>query len=471
LKNVGSMAVSIIIPAVLNLLLLMVVSRLLLNQGMNQYNVALNYVAMFALSSDLGITSVLIREVSRKRSRLEDLFSSFLALRLSGTILMGLIAILIVRFLPYDPVVVGYIYLAVISQVIFQAAQSFNGVFQSVERMEYIALGTAVQSGAFFILGLWFVRVMGLGVAGLIYSGMISNLLLLCVYALPASRLVRRVHPPGLSFTTIRFLVLAAIPFGVFAILNILQTYTVRILLSFLCYDQVADYTMIYVFVTVIAFAMSAYMSSVFPLFSRMRAGGSANIRYACRLSFRYLFALMAPLCIGGFLLADRIVFTLYGADFRAAIPVLRVLIFMLVFMVINTVGLPLINATYRERGSLIGGTVCLGFNIFLNLALIPSMGAVGAGIATVLTVMLGAGITWYLIRDQLEGIDLAGMIVKPAAAVAVMGLCVWLAPLNNLLLSVLAGGLVYLLTFVVIGGISKEDVGLIKRIAFAGWK
>lgn len=431
---------------------------------MNDYNTVISFVAMFALTSDLGASAVFIREVARDRSRMQALFGSFFALRAAGSLAMGGAAILAARLMPYTPEVVGYIGLAVVAQVIYQVAQAFAGAFQSVERMEFIAVGTVTYSALYCASSLALVT-LGAGVPGLLYAGIVASLAMLALYAFLVQRNVVPVRlDPG--WDGMKFLVVAAIPFGLLAALGIVQTYSGRIILSVLRYGEVANYTMTYSFVMVLSLLMTAYMSSVFPLFSRMSGRDPRGFRHACELSFRYLMAITIPMCVGGFLLADRIIYTLYGAGFSGAIPVLRILLCMLPFMVINTVGHPLINARSLERLNIVNAAACAAASLALNLALIPSLGGAGAGIASAVTVALGSMITLYLIRRDLSGAGLVPPLARAAIASAAMGSAILLLDLNNLLLYVLCGAAVYIVAYAAIGGVTGSDVALFKKIA-----
>jgi hypothetical protein len=231
---------------------------------------------------------------------------------------------------------------------------------------------------------------------------------------------------------------------------------------------QMANYTFPYTLVMSLSFILLAYTSSVFPLFSKIFGKGGDSIRYACEKSFKYLFTLMLPICVGTTLLADRIIYTIYGPNFGGAIPVLQVLIWLLLFMVITNIGFPLLTATHRERLNMYIMAITAVLNIALNILLIPSYGAVGSSVASLLTLgVMNAALTLYAIRDDLSGANVLGSTIKVIGASVVMAVFIILVPMNNLLLYVDAGGIVYFAALLLIGGISEDDVDIAGKIIF----
>lgn len=463
-KNISFMALSMFLPNLFNLVFLMIAARILLNTGMNEYSVIISYVTMFALFSDIGSTGILIRDVSQDRSRMEKYFGSFFTIRLIITSSMVLLSVIVANFMPYDPQTVRLIYIAALSQLFFQVGQIFASLFQAYERMQYIAYGSALQSIVFLVLGLIFIYI-GLGVTGLIYANLISNfLMLICYVALVYNKIFRIKF--NFNRSTFKYLVLAGIPFGIAGYLNIIYSYVDRFILSILRYPEVANYTLPYTLVMSLSFILTAYTSSVFPLFSKISVNKVNSIKYACEKSFKYLMILIIPMCVGTTLLADRIVYTIYGPDFTGAVPILQLLIWLLMFMVVTNIGSPLLTATHRERLNMYIILVCAILNILLNLALIPLYGAIGSSIASLLTIgLVNAVLMIYFIREDLRGAKILGPLVKVAISSVVMAAAILLINANNLVLYVLMGAAVYFVTLLLIGGLSKDDVDFARKI------
>lgn len=463
-KNLVSMGLSSVLPNLLNLLLSMFLARVLLYHGVNDFSYVIGYVTMIATASDLGLSGILVRDVARDQSKTGKYFRSYLSLRLVSSLLAMTLSIVLVNFLPYEQYAKNYVYLAAFSLFVFQLGQIFCALFQATERMELVTYGIALQSVVYFVLGVLTVQA-GMGIWGLIYAGLAANLIMTACYAYLARTKITGILPaidPGLF----RYFIIGSIPFAVSCVLTIVYTNADWFLVSILRNADVANYRNPFMIVAFLSFITSAYVVSVFPLFSKLSVRSSNMIRYASEKSLKYLLAIMIPACIGTTLLADRIVFTIWhNAEFAGAIPVLQILIWMTLAATLNAIGGTLLNATHREAANMKNLAVCTACSIGLNLLLIPKYSAIGAALVCVATTSLYAALTIYLIRDELKGIRVFEPVSKITVAALIMGAFIYLVPLPNLFFYIGAGIVVYLAAFALLGGISRDDLDIARKI------
>lgn len=462
-KNIMSMGLSTVLPNLLNLVLSMVLARVLLYNGVNEFAYVIGYVTMIATASDLGLSSILVRDVARDQSKRDKYFRSYFSLRIVTSLLALGVSMVLVNFLPYQPYIREYIYIAAFSLFVFQIGQVFCALFQATERMELVTYGIAIQSVVYFVLGVITVRY-GMGIWGLIYSSLAANVVMTVCYAYLARSKITGILPE-INVDMFRYFIVGAIPFAISCILTIMYTNLDWFLISIMKNADVANYRNPYMIVAFLSFITTAYVTSVFPLFSKLSVRKDNSIRYASEKSLKYLLALMIPACIGTTLLADRIVYSIWEAEFGGAIPVLQVLIWMTVAASVNAIGGTLLNATHREAANMKNLAICTVCSILLNILLIPVMGAIGAGIVCVVTTSLYAALTIYLIRDEMKGIKVFEPVAKITLAALVMGVFIVFVPLNNLVLYIGASIVVYFAAFTLLGGISREDIDLVKKI------
>lgn len=465
-KNISFVAMSQFLPNIFNMAFSMVIARILLNDGVNEYSVIISYVTMFAILSDIGTSAILVRDVSRDHSRLSPYMSTYFFTRLIIVGAMVALALVCTPFMPYSPEVIHFIYIMAFSQLLFQVGQILCGIFQATERMEHIAYGMILQSVLYCVIGFVLIdKCLGnMGVAGLVYANLTSSIAILLYYAVSAYRIAGRV---SLDFNVdlCKYLVIAGLPFGISGVLNTIYSYVDRFLLSILRYADVANYMNPYQLVMGLSFIMLGYATAIFPMFSKM-VNRKSSLRYACEKSFKYLIVLVIPMCVGVTLLADRIVFTLWAGSFAGAVPVLQVLVWLLAFMVVTYIGSPLLTSTHREYVNMYIMLACAIANILLNVLLIPLYGAIGSSVASLLTLgVMNTVLTLYTLRDDLSGINILGPLVKVAVASGVMALFIVLVPLNNLVLYVLMGAAVYFIALLLVRCISRDDVDLAGKI------
>lgn len=472
-KNISFVALSIFMPNILNLALLMIVARILLNSGMNDYSVTINYVTMFALISDIGTSGIIIRDIARDHSLLDKYFGTYFSIRLATTSIMVFLSLIIVNVMPYEPYLKNYILIAALSQFLFQISQIFYSIFQSYERMEYIAYGLVLQSVVYFITAVVLVdkNLGNMGVPGLIYANLLSSVVILVTYALLFRGKITSIKL-GFDKKLFKHLVLAGLPFGIAGILNILYSYIDRFILSMIRFTEVANYTLPYTLVMSLTFILSAYNVALFPMFSKLSVTKADSLEYACEKSFKYLLILILPICVGTTLLADRIINTIYGPDFSGSIPVLQILIWLLPFLIITSIGFPLMTATHRERLNMYVIIASAILNVILNLALIPRFGAIGSSFASLLTIgVLNSMLTLYIIRDALRLKNMIVPVVKVGLSSLAMAIVIVLVNVNNLALYIAIGAVTYFIMLLLVRGISHDDVDIAQRILFKGEK
>ncbi len=462
-KNITLMAMSMFLPNILNLAFAMLAARILLNTGLNDYDAVIGYISLFALMSDLGTTSVFVRDAARDPSRLDKYFPSYYTMRLflaAGFIAGGVLIATTLKL--YPPAILNYLYIAAVSQLVFQVAQIYTGPFQAMERMKYVTIGTIAQTLVYILLGFAMIwqGLGGMGVEGLLYATLASNIVMFVVYALFVRRTGITNKRIELDPEVWKYFKGHGGWFALISVFNVLYGYVDRVLVSLLRYGDVANYTRPYNLVSSLAFISTSYVYVVFPLFSRM--GGDSNKKYAYERSLKYLLLLILSICVGTTMLADRIIYFIYGVTFADAIPVLQVLIWILAFGILNTVGSPILSSTHREKMLMINLAACTLMNIVLNLLLVPGHGAVGASVASLLAVgVFNMALTYYFIKDDLRGISIGKNVARTVISALVMGAALYFIDLNNLLLSVLFGALVYGTAAVVTGAINRDDIEL----------
>ncbi|HEX4936018.1 MAG TPA: polysaccharide biosynthesis C-terminal domain-containing protein, partial [Gemmatimonadaceae bacterium] len=139
---------------------------------------------------------------------------------------------------------------------------------------------------------------------------------------------------------------------------------------------------------TAISFLLNlgvTYSMSLLPSLTRL-ATAPAQEGELYHAAHGKVFALAIPIAAGGAMLARPLMATLFGAPFAAAGPTLAVLLGSMVISVVRDVSVVALMA--RRREDLLFHTVwaSAGASVVLNILLVPSMGMMGAAVATVLT-------------------------------------------------------------------------------------
>lgn len=181
--------------------------------------------------------------------------------------------------------------------------------------------------------------------------------------------------------------------------------------------------------------------------------GNDKQIKEYIIKSFTFLFFLAFPMIFGIIAVASNFVPIFFGAGYESVVPIISSMSVVMLFIGIsNIIGNQLLLTTKNEKKYTIS-VLCGAFlNFFLNLVLIPSFGALGATIATILAELLVATIQLFYIRKEFNLIEIFSISYKYFLSSLVMLIgCVLISFLHLshfyiLLLQIIIGSCIYLL-------------------------
>ena len=160
---------------------------------------------------------------------------------------------------------------------------------------------------------------------------------------------------------------------------------------------------------------MNAVGFTLSPTFGAQKAEG--NITRASRIyevALSHILLLYIPAGAGMILVADPFVRLFFGSDYSGAVPVLQVLGVFAVLKAVTKLSGNGLDFLGRARSRAIAKTVTSVLNVVLNVALIPTVGIVGAALATVVTYSFYTLFTLYIITQEFE-LDLRGLLGRMA--------------------------------------------------------
>ena len=184
----------------------------------------------------------------------------------------------------------------------------------------------------------------------------------------------------------------------------------------------------------------------VFPTMCKNYDGSFQRLRLISEQLLEVLLIIVIPTTIGIFFLADKFLLLLYGnEDFAAATPLLRIVVWILILRVFTQVlGVNLL-ATSQEKKTLRIFLVNAAITIVTAPILIIQFGVVGAVIGA-LGVRIIDFIQHYIpIKRMFGGLAIGKVMWKPIVGSAIMYLALIGLRDQNLFVSILGGGLVYL--------------------------
>lgn len=391
-----------------------------------KYNIVIGWATLFGVLGDLGITQYLTREIARDHSNSKRLFWNAVVLRLILAIIAGVITAVSAIIIGYSTEIVIGCILFTVSYLFQSMLAPLTGLVVGNERVDISSLFAVITQILFMVFGA-IVLVMGLGFEWLI----LANVINVPIVAISMYWVVKRnkLGPPEVSITLSDWMPLlrASIPFGAIQLAHSFAYRMDTIILSRTNTAEIVGwYNSAYTLTLTLLTITRAYNEAILPSLSRAFVTNSDSAKEWYFRSVKVMIFLTLPLCIGGMLMSDRIVATLYKPEYAPAAIALAILIWDIPFNIYHAFGGAVGVSMKKERKVSDIFVVMSVLNFMLNLILIVPFGMIGASFATVLTDFWGAAQFYLLYRYEFgPGLEFK-RIIRLALSALLMGLVVW---------------------------------------------
>lgn len=428
-----------------------------------RYTFSLNYILMFSVFANCGLESLFVREAARDRSNLElikDIFNLkiFLSILTTGIILLS------AHILEY-PSATKMVIQILCSGLVFQIlSESLLSVYRSVERIHV----TAFFSSFFRIIGGVIVGISvisGAGFFGIVSAFSIANaltFLTVLIFFKRDFKLLSIRLAPGKWIKLIR----RGSPFYFSALLTMMYARIGIVFLSKLVSERdMGFYLAALNLIENLYFVPTAFVTSVFPAFSRLHGSNVEALKIAYSKMMKYMVILTVAVTVGTLLVSKQVVGFIYGGEFESTVPILNLLILLWVFSFFNNVQSTLLFSVKREMTQVKILLLVVVCNACLNLILIWYYGYMGAAIAAVTT----EGIMVALLSAALWRIGYRYVpdtsILRLIAVAGCMAVFVYFLLKMNLVVAVIGGAVSYMTLLFALKVFDAEDVLLMRAI------
>ncbi len=449
-------------------------ARSLGGAGFGILSFAIALASLFTPLTDLGIATLMIREVARDKSAAPKYLAqvSLMKMLLAGVTFGATALIVILGGYPWQTIMV--VCLLSLSVIISAFTTMIYSVFTAFEKMEYAGVGI-LANAAFIFAGVMLGVKYHFGPMGFASLYVYASAAVL-IYSLAALRWrFSSAMPRVPSITTIDFRfwkdnIKQGWPFAFTAIFGTIAYYTDSVMLSFMKGNEaVGWYNAAFRSVATLSVIPLVYFAAIFPVMARMHLSSTSLLRFMVRKSFQYMLIIAVPIGVGTTLLAGRIISVIFGAGYSESAPMLRILIWSMAFIFATSTFSQLLNSVDKQMTFAKVVAVCALLNVLLNALLIPRYGGTGASIDTVVTqfaALILSGIFCARIGYGIPGPSILALLAKIAAASAAMSVLVLY--FDNLILWALiplAALLYFAVLFLVRGIGTKEDIMLLRAI------
>ncbi len=196
-------------------------------------------------------------------------------------------------------------------------------------------------------------------------------------------------------------------------------------------------------FTLMATFTTDALRSTLYPKVSRWgKTGDTGSIEKSLSHAVTYSLLLAIPMFIGGFLLGDKLLYYLYGAEFGQGYLTMVILFIVQIVNIFNFFFTTYLTAMDHLKYLFRITVVSVTANIILNASLIPFIGILGAAIATLLTMGLNAvlarGELSKILTIRVESSSLLNILKASVAMGLFVGVYRLFVPLSNVWLTLI---------------------------------
>ncbi len=467
------------------LIFTVVLARFLMPESFGIYSLALSVSMLFYTFADLGINQAIVTYLSSSLAKKKKQAPAYYRYLLKIKFLLSLISSVVLFIAAYPlsyflfskpelflPLIVASFYVFVTSFEVFH-----EQIFYSIEKVNFLGLKEFIKqilrivlsiasfllvASSYHVIGVFFALILT-SVILILFTLYYLNKFIPDLFSRPSEKVEKK---RVLKF--IGFLTIALIANVVF---NNVDSIVLGIFLSaeFVGYYRAA-FSLVFSAVSFVAFP-NAILLPIFSKLGRMRRG-----KVMCR-AFRYMSIISIPMTFGIIILGRYFIKFLYGSSYMpSSLP-----LYFLALFILPTVGSGLFMSLLiaEEKSKILAKMMparCI-FNIVLNILLVnlllfvsPLWATAGAAISTSASWFFYFFSLVYFSKKELDIRRLFKPLVKPLIASLVMSviLIFYNIIIEDMtlflgIIGVLLGILVYSITMLLIKGIAKEDIDLLR--------
>ena len=348
------------------------------------FSYALGLSGFFTVFADIGITSILTREVARRPEEGKKYFATAFWIKIALLSITSLLVLFAAPFfsrvesatplLPFVALLMFFDNLREFSFSYFRAKERMQ-----IEAMVLIGMNVAITVIGFIVIsGIPTARALTAAYVGSAGIGMLATVLIL-----------RREYAGAIknfAKTLVRPLIKSALPVALIALFGSFMLNIDTVMLGWWRTEaEIGFYSAAQKIVQVLYTIPAIFAIGVFPAISRfVGEKNREKVRALHEKTMGMVLMIAVPLSVGGITLAKPIIQFLYGAEYIPAVPVFQILIATVLFIFPGTLLGNFILAHDKQAGIAKYTAISSCLNIILNSLLIPRFGIVGAAVATI---------------------------------------------------------------------------------------
>lgn len=443
------------------------IARHLGTEGFGLYSSIVAFVGVFQLLVDMGIRTILIRDIAVDRAHFaEKLGVARTVLWILSGITMGLIFVL-ANLITLADDARHATYLAGFASIVTFSGLGYSAVLRAFEEMEWDILGFVLHKVVLLSVIGAVIRA-DLGLRAVFGAILLANTGL-CLYYWGLVRVRHGRAKFKVDFPSAWALLRQSFPLAIAEVLNRLTWNVDKVLLAVLGGPvAVGLFSAAYRLLEAMNGFTIHLTLPVFPIFAKLAHASSSRLSNVFEQSFKFLCLLAIPLAVLLFVFAERIMLLCFGNVYREAGLALRVLAPAIMLLLPTSTYNYVFTALGRQRVYAGCVALALAINIVLDLFLIPIASYLGAAIGTLSgqAILFLTGLLllrWH--GHALPHLAWSWWIWRALLAGLAMGLCCWLVKdlaLPSVVVGAVSGLVVYASVLLLSKAFTEQEQALL---------
>lgn len=400
-KNAGWLILGKVLQMVVNLVVVILSARYLGpgNYGLISY--AGSYTAFFTAICNLGINSVIVKELIDAPDSSGQIIGTAIGLRaissvLSAAAIMGLSCVIDRG----EPVTIGVVALYSVG-LVFHVFETFNYWYHANLQSRKIVIGSLV---AYTVTAAYKIILLATGQSVLLFA-LATSVEYICVAIVMCSFY----HKDGglplkFSWSYGKQLLSRSFHYILPGIMVAIYGQTDKVMLKHMIDDATIGYYATAVSLcSVWCFVLTAIIDSMNPSIMQANKANPAEFRRLNVTLYAIVFWISVLVSLGFVLLGDYAIAILYGEAYLPAVQPLKVVTWYTAFAYLGVARNAWIVCSNKQRYLKYIYIPAALSNVVLNLMLIPRMGATGAALASLIAQIVTTMVVPFCIRDLRE--------------------------------------------------------------------
>jgi O-antigen/teichoic acid export membrane protein len=437
-------------------------------EDQGKYSFAFSFTTIFSVFVDVGLSSVLTREIAKDKSNTKKILANVLGVKIILSSFVYLLIILLINLMGYPEITKNLVYLTGLIMLLDTFSSTFWGVLRGNQNLKYESVGGIIFQ--FLVVGLGLsLLYFKVGVTMQVLAVMFGSSFL-CIFSYAEMRRRVNIKPSfEFDFPLIKKLIIISIPFALTGLLARLNTQVDTIFLSKIgcasreiCDSNVGIYSVATKIILAIHFIPLAFVAALFPALSEYFATDKKRLTDTFEKAMKYLMIIGTPVAFGLISLAPDLVPKLFGVEYKNSVLPLQILSISLPFLFLTFPIGSLLNACSKQMQNTIQVGIAVLANFLLNIYLIPKISYVGGAISSLVSTL----IMFYLgIRAAKKIVDydkkyiLISFLQCLFSGLIMAGLLRLMIFRINFLILIPIGAIIYIFTLFIVGGIKKREI------------